>query len=380
MDLGGFQMHNLNVTEGIQKRIKRGISFALVGTMLVTSATMIKKNKSDIDNGRYHILQQEMTTEKQIEVTQGINLYLNDHVFIPRDVNGNEVTPFIYNGTTYLPIRAITSALGAEVGYANNTAMITRQANAQINPGVEWRKDIEPITTTLNVSTNINIDVDGSSFIPRDANGNLVANFVVNGTTYVPIRALCNEFHIPVVWDGRNNRIYLGSHIELTDPDTYSNEDYQMKQNYTNIALVSIQQHKMDVKTLRKQAEAYQEFINEILATYRIVDGTSYHTEVEELHKSIVEEYSLILKAVQKYTDEYVQKEWDATVDQMNTKDTLGINAYAFISEAYAEMCQTLSELNSYCTDSRLEKLYNQLNNIIEKYQNSLAKTKQLSN
>lgn len=33
----------------------------------------------------------------------------------PTDANGNEVEPIIYNGTTYLPVRAVSSALGKAV-------------------------------------------------------------------------------------------------------------------------------------------------------------------------------------------------------------------------------------------------------------------------
>ncbi len=33
----------------------------------------------------------------------------------PKDVNGNSVEPFIYNGTTYLPARAVAEALGEKV-------------------------------------------------------------------------------------------------------------------------------------------------------------------------------------------------------------------------------------------------------------------------
>ncbi len=44
------------------------------------------------------------------------------------DANGNPVEPFIIDGTTYLPVRAISSALGLNVGWdgANSTVTLTR--------------------------------------------------------------------------------------------------------------------------------------------------------------------------------------------------------------------------------------------------------------
>ena len=43
------------------------------------------------------------------------------------DANGSPVEPFAINGTTYLPIRAVGSALGLEVGWdaATSTAVLT---------------------------------------------------------------------------------------------------------------------------------------------------------------------------------------------------------------------------------------------------------------
>lgn len=41
------------------------------------------------------------------------------------DATGAAVEPFAYNGTTYLPVRAIAGALGLEVGWDNETATVT---------------------------------------------------------------------------------------------------------------------------------------------------------------------------------------------------------------------------------------------------------------
>ena len=46
-----------------------------------------------------------------------IKVLVNDEVFQPKDVNGNDVLVFTYNGTTYAPLRALAEAYGLEVGY-----------------------------------------------------------------------------------------------------------------------------------------------------------------------------------------------------------------------------------------------------------------------
>ena len=62
---------------------------------------------------------------KNITVTyRDIKLVVDGKEVIPRDVNGNVVEPFIYEGTTYLPIRAISQALGKPVDWDNPTSTV----------------------------------------------------------------------------------------------------------------------------------------------------------------------------------------------------------------------------------------------------------------
>lgn len=68
---------------------------------------------------------------KTIQVYTGINVYVNDQKIEPKDANGNPVEAFVYNGTTYLPIRAIGNALGIPVAYdpATTSAYLGKHAS-----------------------------------------------------------------------------------------------------------------------------------------------------------------------------------------------------------------------------------------------------------
>jgi len=57
---------------------------------------------------------------------------------------------------------------------------------------------------------NIRIMVDGELIIPKDANGNEVEPFTVNGTTYLPVRAVANALGKDVTWDGSTQTVYIG--------------------------------------------------------------------------------------------------------------------------------------------------------------------------
>ena len=66
------------------------------------------------------------TVSRTIQVEEGVKISLNGATFIPRDVNGNEVSVFLYNGTTYVPLRAVSEAMGVDVSYdsATKTAIL----------------------------------------------------------------------------------------------------------------------------------------------------------------------------------------------------------------------------------------------------------------
>ncbi len=67
---------------------------------------------------------------------------------------------------------------------------------------------------------NIKIYVDGGEVVPKDANGKTVEPFIMNGTTYLPVRAISNAFDKDVEWDGATQSVYIGKK-DHTRPDNY---------------------------------------------------------------------------------------------------------------------------------------------------------------
>ena len=63
-------------------------------------------------------------TEKDITVKGGVDIYLEGSLMNPKDVTGSTVDTFIYNGTTYLPIRAISEAFGLDVDFDLGTGSV----------------------------------------------------------------------------------------------------------------------------------------------------------------------------------------------------------------------------------------------------------------
>lgn len=96
---------------------------------------------------------------------------------------------------------------------------------------------------------NIKISLNGQEVLPKDANGNYVEPFIINGTTYLPVRAVANALGVNVDWDGNTNTVILSNQKSENsatgfDASAVAKEisvikEYQWKTNYSNyIAIV----------------------------------------------------------------------------------------------------------------------------------------------
>lgn len=56
---------------------------------------------------------------------------------------------------------------------------------------------------------NIKITLNGQTVEPKDADGNYVEPFIIDGTTYLPVRAVASAVGLNVDWDGATNTVKL---------------------------------------------------------------------------------------------------------------------------------------------------------------------------
>lgn len=82
---------------------------------------------------------------KTIQVFTGVDIYVDDVKLEPRDANGNPVEVFVYNGTTYLPVRAVGEAVGKTVQWDSRTSSVYLGKHTGEKPAV-WLKDLDYFT------------------------------------------------------------------------------------------------------------------------------------------------------------------------------------------------------------------------------------------
>lgn len=71
---------------------------------------------------------------------------------------------------------------------------------------------------------DIKIRLDGKTLTPKDAAGNPVEPFIIDGTTYLPVRAVGEALGLNVSWDGATNTVILGNDPEYKQPAAWLGE------------------------------------------------------------------------------------------------------------------------------------------------------------
>ena len=196
--------------EVLQKALKRGTAFVLAGSIALGGHAAIVK---DNDFGIQTVCAAEEQGVVNLDVQTGVNLYMNDKGFVPKDVNGNETYPFIYDGTTYVPVRAIAELFNATVNWEEKTRTVviaTTGESAKLTHTPRPKQEL--LNTTISAETGVRLVINGKEVIPKDVNGNEKDIYIVNGTTYVPVRAVSEALDLPITWSDKSNSVFIGLH------------------------------------------------------------------------------------------------------------------------------------------------------------------------
>ncbi len=122
------------------------------------------------------------TTTLYDVIANGIKIVIDGQKINPTDANGNTVEPIIYNGTTYLPVRAVANALGKAVYWdgPNYTVYLGDMNGTLEYPSVE-----------LEDMTSIGDEAYGTDRL-TDNYGNNYDHAVSNRYGHCKLQYLCN--------------------------------------------------------------------------------------------------------------------------------------------------------------------------------------------
>lgn len=153
-----------------------------------------------------------------------IKLVIDGVPVTPKDSNGTIVEPFIYNGTTYLPVRAVGEALGKQVGWDGKTKTVYI---GEVPGQVTYLLDVCQPYEKLAFDTPTAFAMSGKTY----ANGFILGGW---GEAYFNLDGKYStlEFDLGHIdgssmlgsadWDGKGYNIYLDGRLAKTitvDPE-----------------------------------------------------------------------------------------------------------------------------------------------------------------
>ena len=171
--------------------------------------------------------------EETISVTYGVNIRVNGILFQPKDALGQNVEPFNYNGTVYVPLRAISELFGANIQWLENPQYDRHMVYLDASTAHELRhrgelpaeKTRYERSITVVKSSTIMLKTGTDNYIehtPTDVNGNPVPIILYDGTNYVPLRDISRVFNTEIDWNGTTYTVFLGNNRDIN----CDSEDY----------------------------------------------------------------------------------------------------------------------------------------------------------
>lgn len=142
----------------MKKRLEGLIAGVLIGAT-ITGGTVFAINTTTL----YDVLM------------NGIKIVIDGQQLNPTDANGNRVEPIIYNGTTYLPVRAVANVFGKAVYWDGpNYTVYLGDMNGELEYSSVSINDVDNIGDTFKkASSDSLVDNYGNSY-----------SYAIYGTTY----------------------------------------------------------------------------------------------------------------------------------------------------------------------------------------------------
>jgi len=149
----------------------------------------------------------------------GITIVVDGKKIQPTDANGNAVEPMIYNGTTYLPVRAVSSALGKEVYWdGQNWTVYLGKMDGKLDYPTVMLKDMKNIGGAEhrqnNLTDNYGNDYGSALYDATNSNRDNTWEYLLNmqysrfkGTLYVP-EGVSSDYGVVMTITADGKQIY----------------------------------------------------------------------------------------------------------------------------------------------------------------------------
>lgn len=139
-----------------------------------------------------------------------VAILIDGRTFSGQNERGETVRPFAYDGTTYVPIRALGNALGYGVSWDSAKACVVVDTKGKPT-AISTKTGGTEAPLPPGVSKIDKILINKQVFKGYNERGEKVTPFAYDGTTYVPIRALGLALKYEVGWDGATSSVTVST-------------------------------------------------------------------------------------------------------------------------------------------------------------------------
>lgn len=223
-----------------------------------------------------------------VYVKPSFTVEMNGTVYIFKDSKGQRVYPVVYNGRTYLPIRAVAALMEEDIEWDNksetvyigktlsnpNKSQAKKDKNITSaavaldtadlknlndsedlsNLGNDETTDEKETTVIAYLKSNINIMLDFKIQKFQDAKGENLYPISYNESTYLPIQAVSLLMGEPVEWDNDTKTIKIGDKTLPEKKEETRAAVLQLKQEFES-AIETYDQATSKIVNIKKTKE-----------------------------------------------------------------------------------------------------------------------------
>ncbi len=159
-------------------------------------------------------LNEEIVALKSYEV----NIKYNGEIQTMYDANGKQVFTIMYEGTTYVPVRAVSNIFGVPVDWDGETQTVLLGEND------EWRKltaeDFSRYTAENFYEGIFDVTVDGKKYETGIKAESTSKMYIANPSVYLELDNKCSELQFKVVNEYRGGSEEKDLKVVVTDRDS----------------------------------------------------------------------------------------------------------------------------------------------------------------
>jgi len=147
-------------------------------------------------------------------INKGLKMTYDGKTFVPKETDGTEIYPLVYNNRTYLPLRAVSEKMGLTIDYTNtdNTICIKTKEymeNLNLNPSPDFPMVVKKpniyLYPTKKQDTTVKLNFSGDIFVTYPTYSSKISGWDV--TAYPDgkiINKADNKEYSYLFWEGKN--------------------------------------------------------------------------------------------------------------------------------------------------------------------------------